>query len=97
MRPQDIVVIFLDKHKKAVFKDVYFSGLDDMNYLIKRMNNANFPNKTKYPYMTCMAYYEYEVHKFDEIQEMIDEKLLTLYKTAEIQSSKKNHWIGELK
>lgn len=96
MRPDDLVVIFLDKNKKAVFKAVYFSGLDDVNYLIQRMNKPNFPNKTKYPYMTYIAYYEYEVHKFDEIQEMIDEKLLTLYKTAEIQSSKRNHWIGEI-
>lgn len=97
MRPDDLVVIFLDKNKKAIFKDVYLSGLDNVDYLIQRMNNPNFPNKTKYPYMTYMAYYEYEVYTFDKVQEMIDENVLRIYKTAEVQNTKKNHWIGELK
>lgn len=97
MRPKDIVVIFLDKTKKAIFKAVYFTGLDNVDYLIQRMNKPNFPNKTKYPYMCMMEYFDYESHKFDEVQEMIDENVLRIYKTAEVQNTKKNHWIGEIK
>ena len=76
--------------------NVYLSGVQTMDYLIKRMNNPNFPNRTKFPYMVAITYEDWENHDLSEVQEMIDENIIKIYRTAKIQSTKINHWKGEL-
>lgn len=99
MRADELVVIFLNKFKRISKSsmNVYLSGVQMMDYLIKRMNNPNFPNRTKFPYMVTITYEDWENHDLNEVQEMIDEGIIKIFKTAEIQNTKKNHWIGELK
>ncbi len=102
--PDDIVVFFLNKNKKLILnpidiykkETVYQSGLNDFKWVIMRLNKPNFPNMTKYPYFVYITNEDWENHSPDEIQEMINDGILKVYKTSEIQTSKKNKYKGEI-